>query len=228
MAEDLFQIREKEIFETLKKLRDQKFVLIGGYAVNAYTFPRFSVDCDIVVYQEDFPAAEKMLKGMGYKESQETSEMPYHGKFTRFEKEIKQNFNVSIDILIQEVKDRKTGAVFSADWVFGNSQIRNLRGKTITEELKIRIINPDALFATKMLACRTADIRDMFLLVSEIKDKNWIKREVSSRYNFKEKFETIKKEITSRQFKDGLQGVFGFVDEKIFQKHKNLILSFEK
>ena len=46
---DLLQLREGEIFETLKKIRNFNFVLIGGYAVNCYTLPRFSVDCDIVV-----------------------------------------------------------------------------------------------------------------------------------------------------------------------------------
>lgn len=49
---DMLQIREKEVFDTLKKIRECRFVLIGGYAVNAYTLPRFSVDCDIVV--EDY------------------------------------------------------------------------------------------------------------------------------------------------------------------------------
>ena len=46
---DLLQIREKEIFETLKTISEFNFVLIGGYAVNAYALPRFSVDCDIVL-----------------------------------------------------------------------------------------------------------------------------------------------------------------------------------
>ena len=47
------QLREKEIFETLKKICKFKFVVIGGYAVNPYTIPRFSVDCDIVIKDED-------------------------------------------------------------------------------------------------------------------------------------------------------------------------------
>lgn len=227
MVENLFQIREKEIFETLKSMKSQKFVLIGGYAVNAYTLPRFSTDCDIVVYANDFPAIEKILNKIGYKESKEISELPYNGKFTRFEKEIKENFKVSIDILIQEIKDRQTASVFSTDWVFDNSQIRTLRGKTITEELKIRIINPEALFATKMISCRKTDIRDMFLLISEIKNKGWIKQEVSSRYSFNSRFNIIKEEIISKQFKDGLQGVFGSIDNKLFEKHKSLILGLD-
>ena len=43
------QLREKEIFETLKKIKKSNFIVIGGYAVNAYTLPRFSADCDIVI-----------------------------------------------------------------------------------------------------------------------------------------------------------------------------------
>ena len=48
-----FQIREDEIFKTLKKILKYSFVLIGGYAVNAYTLPRFSIDCDIVRVKEN-------------------------------------------------------------------------------------------------------------------------------------------------------------------------------
>src|SRR3990167_4631932 len=105
----MLQLREKEIFETLKKMIKFKFVIIGGYAVNAYTLPRFSVDCDIVVKNKD---------------------------------ELRE---------IKEALDRQTNATFSADWVFDNSEVRTLRGKTITEELKLRIINLDALFILKLV-----------------------------------------------------------------------------
>lgn len=50
---DPLQLREKEIFDTLKAIRKYDFVVIGGYAVNAYTFPRFSDDCDIVVREKN-------------------------------------------------------------------------------------------------------------------------------------------------------------------------------
>lgn len=221
---DLFQLREKEIFETLKKLKNRNFVLIGGYAVNAYTLPRFSVDCDIVIYPDDFESIEKDLLSLGYKESDEKSEVPYHGKFKRFEKIIKENFKVSIDILIDEVLDRQTGAKFSSDWVFDNSKIRVLKGRTITENLKLRIINPEALFTMKLISCRSTDIRDIFLMISEIKDKTLIKNEVSRRVDFKERLEKVIKEVSSKQFKDGLQGVFGIMDNRLFERNKNEFL----
>ena len=188
------QLREKEIFETLKKIKKNSFVVIGGYAVNAYTLPRFSVDCDIVIKDhEELESIEEALLELGYQKVNNSNEIPYNGNFERYEKKIQHNFRVSMDILIEEVVDRQTNAKLSAEWIFDNSTIRSLKGKTISEELKIRIINSDALFVMKMLSCRLTDIRDLFLLISFIQDAIWIKKEVAARYNFKERLELIDK-----------------------------------
>ena len=171
---------------------------------------------------------EKELLKLGYKESKSEVETHYKGSFKRYKKEIRKNFIVSIDILIKEVFDRQTNSTFSAEWVFENSKIRSLKGKTITEELKLRIMNPDALFVMKMVTCRLTDIRDIFLLVASIKNKEWIREEILKRYSFEDRIEKVKKEITSKQFKDGLQGVFGFIDNKIFEKHQKMMLEMER
>jgi hypothetical protein len=75
----MLQDREREIFETLNKIKKQNFVVIGGYAVNAYTLPRFSVDCDIVTLKKD-PAIEKSLQKQGY-HLVDNSQTPYKGSF---------------------------------------------------------------------------------------------------------------------------------------------------
>ena len=223
------QIREKEIFEILKKIRRCKFAVIGGYAVNAYTLPCFSIDCDIVIKDHDeLHKIEKILFDSGYQKVKSTSDLPYHGKFERYEKEIAQNFRVSMDVLIEEVLDRQTNARFSSDWVFENSKFRNLRGKTIDEELKLRIIDSDALIVMKMISCRSTDIRDVFLLISSVKDRLWIRKEVSERYDFENRLSKLADEITLKQFKDGLQGVFGFIDEKTFERSRKMILGLGK
>ena len=74
-----------------------------------------------------------------------------------------------------------------------------------------------------MVSCRAVDIRDIFMLVSDIKDKSWIKQEVCERYNFEERLLKVKEKIISAQFKDGLQGVYGFIDEVVFEKHIKLL-----
>jgi len=226
----MLQLREKEIFETLKKMIKFKFVIIGGYAVNAYTLPRFSVDCDIVVKNKDeLREIKEALINFGYlKEESNKDITSYYGDFLRLEKDLGDNIKVSIDILIKEVLDRQTNATFSADWVFDNSEVRTLRGKTITEELKLRIINLDALFILKLVSCRLTDIRDIFMLAPNIKNKEWIKEEISKKYNFNKLFLKVKNKITSKQFKDSLQGVYGIIDDKVFEKHKKAILDLEK
>jgi len=219
----MLQLREKEIFETLEKIKRIDFVVIGGYAVNAYTLPRFSVDCDIVV-KENIKLLHKLLQKKKYK----IAEKDYKKKFLRYEKNIGRNFKVSMDILVGEIIDRQTNSVFTADWVFKNSSLRFLKGKTITEELKLRIIDIDALIVIKFISCRSTDIRDVFMLMPKAKDKDWIKNEISKKFDFKDRFSKVKDKITSLKFKDDLQGVYGYIDEVLFEKHKKAVLDLEK
>ena len=222
---ELLQLREKEVFDALKKIKSQRFVIIGGYAVNAYTLPRFSVDCDIVTEDKASTAKiTKELEKLGYKKAQDTDFGPYSGDFARYEKTIMKNFMVSFDVLIKNVYDRQTKAIFSAEWVFKNSALRTLRGKTITEELKLRIVNPEALVVMKFVSCRNADIRDVFMLIPQAKDAEWIRKEVSERVDFVDRFSKIKEKIASGQFKDNLQGVYGYIDKRLFEKHKKAVL----
>ena len=219
------QLREKEIFETLKKIKKSNFVILGGYAVNAYTLPRFSVDCDIVIKDhKELKKIEESLLELGYlREKSYSGEIPHGGNFERYEKELGNNFKVSMDILIGEVLDRQTKAKFSADWIFDNSVLRNLQGKTISEQLKLKIVNADALFTMKLISCRQTDIRDIFLLINSVKDKKWVKKEVSERCNLKDRLSKALSKINSKQFKDELQGVFGMIDNKAFERNKKLI-----
>ena len=222
---ELLQIREREVFDTLKKINNQKFVIIGGYAVNAYTLPRFSVDCDIVTKNKtETEKITKELDKLDYKRAQDTDFGPYSGDFLRYEKTIRKNFIVSFDMLIKNVYDRQTKAMFSAEWVFKNSPLRTLRGKTIREELKLRIINPEALVVMKFVSCRSADIRDVFMLIPQAKDSGWVKNEISERVDFMDRFSKIKGKVASEQFKDNLQGVYGYIDKKLFEKHKKAVL----
>ena len=220
----MLQLREKEIFETLKKISRFDFVIIGGYAANAYALPRFSVDCDIVV-KARIKEMERILESDGYRlEDSGRQTLPYSGHFLRYEKIIEKDFKVSMDILVKEILDRQTNSVFSAEWVFTNSSLRLFKGKTITEELKLRIIGIDALIAMKFISCRNTDIRDIFMLMPSSKDKGWIKQEISSRCSFEDRFSKVKAKITSAKFKDDLQGVYGFVNESVFEKHKKAVL----
>ena len=100
------------IFETLKKIKEFDFVVIGGYAVNAYALPRFSVDCDIVIKEKN----NKLFKALAGYTKVEANDTYYAGEFLRYEKKIKKNFAVSIDILIKDILDRQTNSIFSSSF----------------------------------------------------------------------------------------------------------------
>ncbi len=229
MIKNFLSIREEEIFKTIKELRDCDFVIIGGYSVNAYTLPRFSVDCDIVIKNEDdLKQIEKILVKIGYSKEKLPKEAQYSGSFFRYEKKIDENFAVSMDILMNNVKDRMTGVIFSADWIFKNSSIKILKGKTISEEIKVRMINIDALIVMKIISCRLTDIRDVFMMFPSSEDKKWIKLEIKKRCDFKSRINKIIEKISEKQFKDGLSGVYGYFDQNVFEKHKKAIEFFNQ
>lgn len=224
---NLFQARETEIFETLKQLKGCSFVLIGSYAVNAYTLPRFSVDCDIVIKDDsETGKVETILRSLGFKKEEKGKPgLPYQGDFVRYEKELGEGIKVSVDILIGAVLDRQTGISFSAEWIFRNSGVRQLRGKTIVEQLGLRIIGVEALIALKLVPARVTDIRDIFMLLP-LANIGKVKGEIASQVDFTAQFERIKGKIMSDAFRNNLQGVYGFVDNKTFERHKKAFLEF--
>ncbi len=101
-----FQLRELEVSLALKRLRELKFVIIGGYAVNSYALPRFSAGCDIVIENKTgLRAFERIFIEPGYKKTDATKKM-YQDDFARYEKQLDDSLKVSFDILIGKFFDR--------------------------------------------------------------------------------------------------------------------------
>ncbi|MDE1857338.1 MAG: hypothetical protein KGH98_04670 [Candidatus Micrarchaeota archaeon] len=221
---DQLQLRENEVFATLKKLAGHSFVVIGGYAANAYTLPRFSVDCDIVAERPEAEMIGRALERLGYIRTEMRA--GERTGFARYEKSVGASYRVSFDIMIGEVYDRQTGVRIGYRWIFDNSQVMVLKGKTIRNRLKVRVVGPDALFVMKIISCRAADIRDLFMMAFSIRDKKWIKREVSSRFDFSNRLRKVENAVSEGKFRDGLQGVYGLIDGSTFERNLRIIKSF--
>jgi len=221
---DRFALREKEVFNALEALVLSKceFVVIGGYAVNAYALPRFSIDCDLLVRKGGLRDSEKPLLSSGFACVPQPKHAPY-SNFSRFEKEALPGFVAAFDVLVGGVHDRQSGATFGADWIFSNSSIISLPAKTFAGQLKVRVISADALFVMKFCCARSTDIRDIFMLCDKVKDWEWAKKEIASYVNLAAQHKKIMQKVSGAEYRKDLGGVFGYVEPAAFEKRLKIL-----
>ena len=110
--------REAEVLKTLQTIRQsgEKFTLVGGYAVNAYsTLPRYSVDCDLVVTRSQLKRLSSILDDQGYTNEGTAYLKGIEGLEThRFVKKVGGE-KVYVDMLVDGVRCRQTEAVWKEE-----------------------------------------------------------------------------------------------------------------
>ena len=207
--------REKECFDFLNLLnKDMNYVVIGGYAVSSFGFPRFSVDLDIVITDKEIPSLMKLIKDKGFVLSKEKDDLNYSGKFECYKKGL-----VSIDLLINAVQSRQTGCSYLFSYIFKNSEIREVSGWDPSLKARIRVPHKEILIALKVHSMRMADKRDIIMLCFEIPDaekivdhlKNCPKEKIISNIN------ELLSVINNQNLKDSLKGVYS-IHDKIYEK----------
>lgn len=198
--------RENEIIEMLRKIADSdlEFVIVGGYAVSAFRH-RFSIDADIVVRKADVKNFEKILKENGYKKTISMQlENLYSSEFVRYEK---KELKVSIDLLICGLGARQTGAAFSFDFLFENSNEMEIEG--IEKAVKARVPKKEILIILKLHSGRLTDLRDVaalsFTLDMDIIRDNLFR---GDRTVLKRNIERLETLLKKPEFQDSFKGVF--------------------
>jgi len=210
-----FSTREKECFDFLKQIpKQRKYVVIGGYAVASFGFPRFSVDLDITIPESEASFFKKLISDNNYVFTKRKENLSYSGKFERYEKDL-----VSIDLLINGVESRQTGYTYPFQYIYKNSQIRETSGWNSANKAKARIAKKEMLMALKIHSMRMADKRDIIMLCYEKPNINLILDHLQESPK-----EIIKKHITDLQtvfsdktFKDSIKGVYS-LNDKIYKK----------
>ena len=219
----MLDARESIIIKTLRKIPRESIVLIGGYAVNAYVPPRFSIDCDLVVLGSS-ARIESLLKEDGFRKTAEGDVS--HGGYVRYEME---NVKVSFDLLENSVVDRDTRIVFEGELFRKHSAERTTVGRSVPTRIKMRIVDPELLFAMKFVSARRQDVRDMFMLAGA--DLNWdvVTELVSAKCDRKlleKRSHSITQDVRSASFRDSLHGPFGRIPNERFERCRRRLVEF--
>jgi hypothetical protein len=220
---ELIHNREAECYEFLNIIpNNKKYVLIGGYAVSAYGFPRLSVDLDIVISIEDLEFFENLCKKQGYLLSIEKSALDtiYDGKFKRYVKSGK--LPTSIDLMINSITSRQTGSSYSVNFLFRNSRIMEIRGWHPDCKVQVRVANKEMLIALKINSMRTTDKRDIIMLCYNLPNIDKIVEHLKNcpRDIILGNLEELDL-LFDQNYKDSLKGVFSITDSVLKIAIKN-------
>jgi len=160
-----FVERENEILKTIKSMVEARldFIVVGGYAVSALARHRFSVDCDIVTAKEKLGEFGEVLEREGFMKHIEKAgfDETYAGEFVSYRKEV-TGLPVTVDLLVNSLVCRATGAAWSFDYVKKHSMDANIPG--LEASVSCRIPEKELLMAFKIHSGRRADVRDMVML----------------------------------------------------------------
>jgi len=216
----IFEEREKFIFNLIKKIKGIDFVVIGGYAVNAYTLPRFSIDCDFVVKtKEEGKKLQEFFELNGFNKTVSGATQSYKGNFIALK--TSKPVKTSIDILVESVFDRITETEIPAKLIFQYSKKRIIYGKGTPIQIETKVVNPEMLFYIKCIPARKSDIRDCFMLSSTKLNKQIFKELKKELIVPKKSIEKIIEITSKKQFINALQGIYGKIPEEQLEKTKH-------
>jgi len=219
--------REKECLDFLKAIPEKtKYVLIGGYAVTAYGFPRFSVDLDIVLPKSEQPFFENMLKDRNFKYVKERKEVDdvYSGEFRKYEKKLA--LPVSVDLLINALKSRQTNSSYPFEYLLKNSEVRTVVGWDPESKTSARVADREMLIALKTNSMRLTDQRDIIILCYEKPDVEKVIKHLEKcpKEVIQKHLEWLLKAIDDPQHVNSIRGAFSLNDKT----HQKIIKNAKK
>ena len=168
-------LREEEIFRMVKLISKKsenftkpKIILIGGYALRAYTpYSRYTRDCDFVIRKQDGWHLDEIKKWLQKEINVEIFEKRDTYGFARFINPFKigkKSAKIALDFMEGEVRGRTDKAVILLDEKFVNDcrEIEILIG---TNKITVFVPSYEDYLILKIVSARQSDIRDIALLI---------------------------------------------------------------
>lgn len=212
--------RERSCFKFLKSIpKDRRYVVVGGYAVSAFEFPRLSVDLDIAIPQEEQDFFERLIEKQGFKLSTEKSDIDriYSGKFKKFIKKVE--LPISVDLLINSVKSRQTGTAYSFKYLYENSETREVAGWHPESNATVKVVDREMLIALKMNSMRPTDKRDIIVLCYDKPNTDRIVQHISRCPIgiIRKHIDELTTIVENPKYTDSIRGTFN-ISEDVYKK----------
>ena len=233
---DIMKLREEEIEKILAYISSQtggfenpKIVLIGGYALRAFTaFSRYTRDCDFVLKKTNGWNLDKIQKLLPKDLNTEVFEKRGSYGFLRGIKLFKvdgRSAKISMDFMEGEVRGRTEEQIFFITETFLQ---KTKKVKIPIAEKMIEIYVPDYTdyLILKIMSARPSDIRDIATLIWKkgIPDdmEERAKKTLAHPEILKKNLKLIITDISDKRFLDSWRGTF--VTTEFTEKIKEQVL----
>jgi len=163
--------RSETLIDVLEALAQSEigFVLVGGYAISQYE-TRFSTDLDLVIAPDDYNELVSVLEKRGFERTADFEVPPeatiYNREIECFERTEGVVHPVGVDVLVNGLGCRQTGAEWSFDYLYTHSSPTTISGGTRTT--MARAADGDVLVAAKLHSGRKTDLADVLAMIPSI------------------------------------------------------------
>src|SRR5207249_8575347 len=179
------------------------FVVIGGYAVNAFGQHRFSVGCDLATTRDNVPVIDTILLGEGYELRRKEALPPIGVTIREYSKSVGGE-PVSVELFVDTVVSTTTRGIWTYKFIQDNSVEAIVAGAT--DSTPSRVTQRNLLVAMKLHTGKTEDLGDVVML-SERVDWNTVARcaACGSKDQLIEQIDAAIREISSAKFASDLK-----------------------
>lgn len=220
---DVMNLREDEIFRLVKLISEKsesftnpKIILIGGYALRAYTpYSRYTRDCDFVIRKQDGWHIDKIKEWLSKEINVEIFEKRETYGFARFINPFKigkKSAKIALDFMEGEVRGREEKDVVLLDEKFINDS-REIEIQIGSNKISVFVPSFRDYLILKIVSARQSDIRDIAVLLW----KNEVPKDLHERIKeilpypdfFKQKIkDVVIPTISNPRFLDSWRGTF--------------------
>ncbi len=163
--------RSEALIEVLEDLdrSDIDFVLVGGYAISQFE-TRFSTDLDLVIAPDDYERVVTFLEDHQFEQTDELAVPPeetiYDREIELFRRTEGLVHPVGVDVLVNGLGCRQTGAEWSFDYLRDHSTETTISGGS--RSTTARAAEGEVLVAAKLHSGRRTDLADVLAALPDI------------------------------------------------------------